>query len=111
MLLTIVTLIGNLLPVLLKAFGVSSTIDNLIPTLTAALLGIVTGIQTKAPVTSELTVLQAALTALQADTSLSPVILGDITEGVAALKAAITAYQAGQITTDPSTLTPLPLVS
>ena len=108
MLITILTLVGTLLPVLLKAFGVNSTIDNLIPALTAAIGGIVTGIQTKQPVTAELTALQTALAALEADTSLSPVILGDISEGVADLKAAITAYQAAQTTTDPSTLTPLP---
>lgn len=108
MLLTILTLIGTLLPVLLKAFGVNSSIDNLIPAMTAAISGIVTGIQTKQPVNAELTALQTALAALEADTSLSPVILGDISEGVADLKAAITAYQAAQTTTDPSTLTPLP---
>ena len=110
MLMTILTLIGAVLPSLLKAFGVSSTIDNLIPAMTTAVAGIITGIVTKAPVTSELTVLQTALTALQADTSLSPIILGDISEGVADLQAAIVAYQKAQVTTDPSTLTPLPLL-
>jgi hypothetical protein len=38
------------------------------------------------------------------------VILGDISEGVADLKAAIVAYQQAQTVTDPSTLTPLPTV-
>jgi hypothetical protein len=108
MILTILSLIGNILPVLLKAFGVNSSIDNLIPSLTSAVAGIITGIQTNQPVTSELTALQTALTALQADTSLSPVILGDISEGVHVLQAAIVAYQKAQGVTDPSTLTPLP---
>jgi hypothetical protein len=55
-----------------------------------------------------LTALQTALAALKADTSLSPVILSDINEGVSVLQAAITAYQAAQAKTDPTTLTPLP---
>jgi len=96
--------------VLLKSFGVSSSIDNLIPAMIAAIGQIVTGIASKTPVTSGLAALQTALTALQADTSLSPVILGDISEGVADLQAAIVAYQKAQVTTDPSTLTPLPLL-
>jgi tetrahydromethanopterin S-methyltransferase subunit C len=108
MLITILGLIGSILPSLLQGFGVSASIDNLIPALLTAITGIITSIKTKAPVTSELAVLQTALTALQADKSLSPVILGDISEGVADLQAAITAYQAGQTKTDPSTLTPLP---
>jgi hypothetical protein len=110
MLMTILTLIGAILPSVLKGFGVSATIDNLIPLMLSAITGIITGIKTKAPVTTELTALQAGLTALQTDTSLSPVILGDIGEGISVLKAAITAYQAAQVTTDPSTLTPLPAV-
>jgi hypothetical protein len=111
MLTTILALIASILPTVLGGFGVSATIDNLIPTLLAAITGIITAIKTKAPVTSELAVLQTALTALQADKSLSPVILGDISEGVADLQAAITAYQAAQTKTDPSTLTPLPPVA
>ena len=111
MLLTILTLIGSLLPTVLKGFGISTTIDNLITALTGAIAGIVTGITTRQPVTTELTILQSALAALRADTSLSPVILGDIQEGVADLEAAIEAYQAAQVKTDPSTLTPLPPVA
>ena len=110
MLLTILTLIGAILPSVLKGFGVSSTIDNLIPAMTAAITQIIAGITNKTPVVSSLAALQTALTALQADTSLSPVILGDISEGVADLKAAIVAYQQAQTVTDPSTLTPLPTV-
>ena len=108
MLMTILALIGAILPSVLKGFGVSATIDNLIPAMLTAITGIITGIATKAPVTTELAVLQTALTALQADTSISPVILRDIGEGVLVLKAAITAYQKAQLVTDPSTLTPLP---
>jgi hypothetical protein len=108
MLLTILALIGTILPVLLKSFGVSSSIDNLIPTMLTAITEIIAGIKSKTPVTSGLAALQTALTALQADTSLSPVILGDISEGVAALQAAIAAYQKAQTVTDPSTLQPLP---
>jgi hypothetical protein len=111
MLLTILSLIGTLLPTILNGFGVSSTVDNLIPAMIAAITGIITAIKNKAPVTTELTVLQTALAALQADTSLSPVILGDIGEGVTDLKAAITAYQKALLVTDPSTLTPLPPVA
>jgi hypothetical protein len=110
MLLTILTLIGAILPSVLKGFGVSSTIDNLIPAMTTAITQIIAGITNKTPVVSSLAALQTALTALQADTSLSPVILGDISEGVADLKAAIVAYQQAQTVTDPSTLTPLPTV-
>jgi hypothetical protein len=108
--LTILTLIGAILPSVLKGFGVSSTIDNLIPAMTTAITQIIAGITNKTPVVSSLAALQTALTALQADTSLSPVILGDISEGVADLKAAIVAYQQAQTVTDPSTLTPLPTV-
>jgi hypothetical protein len=109
-LLTILTLVGTILPSVLKGFGVSSTIDNLIPAMTTAITQIIAGITNKTPVVSSLAALQTALTALQADTSLSPVILGDISEGVADLKAAIVAYQQAQTVTDPSTLTPLPTV-
>jgi hypothetical protein len=108
MLLTILALIGTVLPVLLKSFGVSSSIDNLIPAMLTAITEIMAGITNKTPVASGLAALQTALTALQADTSLSPVVLGDISEGTAALQAAIVAYQKAQLVTDPSTLTPLP---
>jgi hypothetical protein len=108
MLITILTLLGTLLPVVLKGFGVSTTIDNLIPAMTSAIAEITTGILNKTPVSSSLTALQTALAALKADTSLSPVILSDINEGVSVLQAAITAYQAAQAKTDPTTLTPLP---
>ena len=108
MLLTILALIGTILPVLLKSFGVSSSIDNLIPVMLTAITEIMAGITNKTPFTSGLAALQTALTALQADTSLSPVILGDISEGVADLQAAIVAYQKAQLVTDPSTLTPIP---
>lgn len=111
MLLTILALIGTVLPVVLKSFGVSSTIDNLVPVMVTAITQITTGILTKTPVNSGLVALQTALAALQADKSLSPVIMGDLSEGVSDLQAAIKAYQAAQITTDPSSLTPIALIS
>jgi hypothetical protein len=110
MLSTILTLIGAILPSVLGAFGVSSTIDNLIPALITAITQIIAGIQTKTPVDGTLVALQTALTALMSDTSISPVILGDIKEGVVDLQAAIKAYQAAQLVTNPSTLQPLPNV-
>lgn len=107
MLLTILALVGTVLPVVLKSFGVSSTIDNLVPVMISAITQITTGILTKTPVSSGLVALQTALTALQADTSLSPVIMGDLSEGVSDLQVAITAYQKALVTTNPSTLTPI----
>lgn len=110
MLSIILTLIGTILPTLLKSFGVSTTLDNLIPAMITAIQQIIAGITNKTPVVSSLAALQTALAALQADTSLSPVILSDISEGVAALQAAITAYQKALLVTDPTNLTPLPPV-
>jgi hypothetical protein len=110
MLTNILTLIGSILPSVLGAFGVSSTIDNLIPALISAITQIISGITNKTPVDTTLVALQAALAALQADTSLSPVILADIAEGVRDLQASIKAYQSAQLVTDPSTLQPLPQI-
>jgi len=47
---------------------------------------------------------------LQADTSIDPAVLSDVAEGIRDLQAAITAYQSAEVTTDPSTLTPIPEV-
>ncbi len=110
MLLTIIGLIVALLPGILKGVGVNTNIDNLVAAAGTALAAIITGLKSGNPVNAELTALQAALTALQQDTTLDPTILGDIAEGVRDLQAAITAYQSAEVNTDPSTLTPLPQV-
>ena len=110
MLLTIINLIVALLPPILKGVGVNTNIDNLVAALGTALAGIIAGLKSSTPVQTELSVLQTALTALEQDTSLDPTILEDIGEGLRDLQAAITAYQAAQVNTDPSTLTPLPTV-
>lgn len=110
MLLTILGILGPLLGPLLTKFGVSASIDNLITAALAGASAIVTGIQSKASVNVELATLQAALTALEADTSLDPTVLADVAEGIRDLQAAITAYQSAEVSTDPSTLTPIPEV-
>jgi hypothetical protein len=92
---------------LLSKLGVSATIDNLIEAALSGAQAIIAGIQSKASVSAELAVLQSALTALQADTSLDPAVLSDVAEGIRDLQAAIAAYQAAEVTTDPSTLTPI----
>ena len=108
MLLTILGILGPLLGPLLTKLGVSQRLDNLITAALAGASAIVAGIVTKSSVNTELAALQAALAALQADTSLDPAVISDIAEGIRDLQAAITAYQAAEVTTDPSTLTPIP---
>ena len=107
MLLTILGILGPLLGPLLTKLGVSQSLDNLITAALAGASAIVTGIVTKSSVNTELAALQAALTALEADTSLDPAVLSDVAEGLRVLPAAITAYQAAEVTTDPSNLTPI----
>lgn len=110
MLLTILGILGPLLGPLLSKFGVSQSIDNLITAALAAAVGIFSSLKSGASATGVIVALQAALTALQADTTLDPAVLSDVAEGIRDLQAAITAYQAAEVTTDPSTLTPLPEV-
>jgi hypothetical protein len=111
MLLTILTALGALLPSLLSKFGVSTTIDNLVGVAFSSGASITSAIQSKSATAVELAALQAALAAVEADTSIDPTVSADIAEGIRVLKAAITAYQAAEVTDDPTTLTPLPLVS
>ena len=111
LLMTILSLIGTLLPTVLKYTGLSANIDNLIAAAVASIGPIVTAIQAKQPVSDTiLTVLEDTLAVLASDTSLDPVISADIAEGVRDLSAGIAAYKAAQINTDPSTLTPIPTV-
>jgi hypothetical protein len=105
----IIAAILALLPTVLKYAGVNTNLDNLIVTLGTALTGLITSIVNKQPVESTvLTTLELTLTALEADTSLDPVILADLSEGVSVLKAGITGWKSADVNTDPSTLTPLP---
>ena len=108
MLLTILGILGPLLGPLLTKFGVSQTLDNLITAIFNGIPAMLSAIATKSSVNVELAAIQAAYVALQADTSLDPAITADIAEGLRVLPAAITAYQAAEATTDPSTLTPIP---
>ena len=106
---TIITLIIGLLPSVLKYTGLNANLDNLITSLSGALGGLITSLVAKQPVDATLlTTLQATLTALEADTSLDPTVLADISEAIAVLKGGLTAFIAAQKITDPSTLTPLP---
>ena len=110
---TIITLIIGLLPSVLKYTGLNANLDNLITSLSGALEGLITSLVAKqlghqAVDATILTTLQATLTALEADTSLDPTVLADISEAIAVLKGGLTAFIAAQKITDPSTLTPLP---
>lgn len=111
MLLTIISVIAGLLPALLKAFGVNDNLDNLTVSLVTAVGELFAGFKSNKPVTATLTELQSVLATLAADTSLDPTILEDVSEGISDLSAAIAAYQQAEITTDPSTLTPIPPVA
>jgi hypothetical protein len=107
----ILTAIASLLPLLLPSLGISGSLDTLISAALNAAVVLVEQLTSKTGTTSVdvvLTSLQAALTALEADTSIDPLVMGDISEGLSVLKAAITAYTAAQTTTDPSSLGPVP---
>ena len=107
----IISIILGLLPQVLQYAGVNANLDNLIVGLGAALTTLVTGLVTKQPVqATALTALQATMTALEADTSLDPTVRAEIAEGLSVLKAGIAGWQAADLDTDPSTLTPLPLL-
>ncbi len=105
----IISIILGLLPQVLQYTGVNSNLDSLIVGLGTALTQLVTGLVAKQPIQSTvLTALQATVTALEADTSLDPAVRADIAEGLSVLKAGISGWQAADLDTDPSTLTPLP---
>ena len=111
--LELITVLSSLVPALLAKFGVATSIDNLITVSLSALValwGSLTG-KTTGTTDAVLVGLQAAVTALEADTSIDPAVLGDISEGLTDLKASIAAYQAAQVTTDPSTLGPIPTLT
>lgn len=107
MLTTLLLALGSLLPSILSKFGISASIDNLIETAFSAGVSIFSSLKTGVNFSSVLTALQTALTAVETDTTLDPAVLSDISEGIRDLQAAITAYQAAEVTDDPSTLTPL----
>jgi hypothetical protein len=112
MLLTIISLLGSLLPVILPKLGTSASIDSLIEAAVAGIGSLFSSLKAGTPADDVvLATLTAALAALKADTSVDPVVLAEISEATADLEAAIPAYQAAQMTTDPSTLTPLPPVA
>jgi hypothetical protein len=105
----IISIILGLLSQILPLVGVNSNLDGLIVALGTAITSLVTGLVTKQPVQSTvLTTLQATVTALEADTSLDPTVRADLSEGLSVLKAGIAGWQAADLDTDPSTLTPLP---
>ena len=107
----LISIILGLLPQVLPLVGVNSNLDGLIVGLGTALASLVTGLVNKQPVQSTvLTALQATVTALEADTSLDPTVRAEIAEGLSVLKAGIAGWQAADLDTDPSTLTPLPLL-
>ena len=109
--LALITILSTLVPALLGKFGVASSIDNLVSVSLTALVtlwGTLTGPKHGSEVDTVMVGLQAALTTLETDTTLDPVVLSDITETIADLKAAITAYEAAQVVTDPTTLEPIP---
>ena len=111
MLLTIISLLGSLLPVILPKLGTSASIDSLIEAAVAGIGSLFSSLKSGSTVDAVLATLTAALAALKADTSLDPAILAEISEATTDLEAAIAAYQAAEVTENPSTLTPLPPVS
>lgn len=107
MLLALFPLILNLLPGLLKYTGLSANIDNLIAVGLRTGTDIVAAVQTGGNnATTDLTILEAALAALQADTSLDPAVLAELAEGARVLQAGIAGYKAGVANDDPSNLSP-----
>jgi len=108
---TIIAAILALLPSVLQYTGLSANLDNLIVALGTTLTGFITSLVNKQPVESTiLTVFDETLAALKADTSLDPVILADLSEGISVLEAAIAGWKSADANTDPTTLTPLPII-
>jgi hypothetical protein len=110
MLTEILLALAQLLPGILGQYGVSPKLDNLIESGISALGAIFAAIRAGGNVDAVLTALQAALAAVEADTSLDPKVLDETAELIRVLKSAIAAYQQAMVVEDVSTLTPLPLV-
>ncbi len=107
----IISSILALLPSVLKYAGANTNLDNLIVALGVTLTGLITSIVNKQPIEATvLTTLESTLTALEQDTSLDPAILADLSEGISVLKAGIAGWKSADVNTDPSTLTPLPIL-
>jgi hypothetical protein len=111
MLLTIISLLSSLLPVLLPKLGTSASIDGLIEAAVTGIGALFTAFKSKSAVAVELAALQTALAAVKADTSIPAQDAAEISEVIPDLEAAIAAFQSAEVTTDPSTLTQLPAVS
>lgn len=113
MILSVVTLLIQLLPGILQGVGViSPAINKLITDLAEQIPGLIKAVTTGGSVPTEIiTILQsfqAEITTLQADTNLDPAALQLAATLNTALATALAAYQAAGSTTDPSNLTPLP---
>lgn len=110
---TILMLIVNLVPSILQETGVISPgIESLISKLGGALPGLITSLAAGKGPTDEvmaiLDALQTEIGVLMKSTTLSPNGLALASSLDGALTDALAGYKAAQVTTDPSTLTPLP---
>lgn len=111
---SIITGLANTLLTTLAGQGVLSTnLSKLISTLLASAATLFAAFTSGGTKSSELAAVLAAiqndLAALKSDTSLNPSVIAQLQESERLLQAAVTAYQAAQVKTDPSTLTPLPV--
>lgn len=115
---TIISLITTLATVLLTALGgqnlISASLQKILQSLLTAAAGLFTDFTSGKTAANALAAVLATLEsldqALASETGLDPVALAQANEAMLDLQAAIQAYQAAEVTTDPSTLTPLPVV-
>lgn len=113
---TIITLITTLANVLLNALGSQGILSSKLGTLIGALLSGVTSIfsvfMTGGTAVNELqgvlTTLEGIDQQLASTTTVDPVALAQANEALKDVQAGVTAYLQAMVTTDPSTLTPLP---
>jgi len=110
---TLITTFANVVLTVLSSKGIiSPALQNLIASLTASGAALFSTLKNGGSPTSILTdvatTLESDLAVVQQDTSIDPTITSQIQEAIKLLKAAIVAYQQAELTTDPSTLTPLP---
>lgn len=113
---TIITLITTLANVLLGALGSDGVLSTKLGSLIGDLLSGATAIfGVFMSGTSAANELQGVLTTLEnidqqlaSNTTLDPTALAQSNEALKDVQAAVTAYQQAMVTTDPSTLTPLP---